>query len=58
MSSIVAPNRLMLPSILFALNFILFSDDLVLFDFFNNEVSIEGVFLSLVSSEIFSFVCT
>ena len=30
MSSIVAPNKLMLPSILFALNFILFSEDLFL----------------------------
>ena len=57
MSSIVAPNKLMLPSILFALNCILFSEDLFLFDFFTNEVSMEGVFLSKVSSEIFSFNC-
>ena len=46
MSSIVAPNKFMLPSILFALNFILFSEDLFSFDFFTNEESMEGVFLS------------
>ena len=55
MSSMVAPNKFILPSILFALNFILFSEDLISFDLFTKEESIEGVFLSKVSSEIFSF---